>query len=242
MIVLLFSVWSCVAIVLWLTATKYNWVRPPWRAFILFAIAGICSCFPSLLVNQFLGRETQLWPFTDNPYYSFLGFTIGAGISEELWKMLAGVVAAVLIRAFAKRKLYPADVVAGFIIVGLGFAAFENIFAYGTSDPGLMFLRSMFAVPLHGGMGAIHGVAFNYAARKDAAWPMLIGWALAAAIHTWYDTWSIFFPDVHLMHIQLPTVIFVCLLVRIAWLRTPELPSPLLQTDRTGRTPLNPLS
>ena len=71
--------------------TKYFWTAPPYGLFGLFVVAGTLSTIPSLLVNAFLSRETELWVFSGEHVHSFLGFFIGAGLGEEFWKMSRGI-------------------------------------------------------------------------------------------------------------------------------------------------------
>jgi RsiW-degrading membrane proteinase PrsW (M82 family) len=93
----LISSWSAILIFALLVRSKYRWTRPPYATLAAFAIVGVLSTLPALVVNTFLGEYTSLWFMSDDPVKSSLGFMIGAGFGEELWKMLAGVALMVLI-------------------------------------------------------------------------------------------------------------------------------------------------
>jgi RsiW-degrading membrane proteinase PrsW (M82 family) len=265
---ILISSWSAILIFALLVRSKYRWTPPPLRAFAVFAIAGVLSTLPAIAVNSFLGESTALWFLSDDPLKSGLGFMIGAGFGEELWKMLAGI--SVLILIFQPRVLYAciaaaaltvaiaawhqlgwrpdlgtpllllpviallaaafvlvrpsindADCVLGFVTVGLAFAVVENLYSYSDLPIQHLIVRGLMAVPLHGAMGLVQGVAVCSARRRKAAWPLFFGYCFAVSCHTGWDL-AASLPN----HLQEWVLVPICVIMIVTcarvWRRVPE--------------------
>ncbi len=191
---LILCTWSCILIYIWMVTSKYYWLKPPITLCVLFALSGVLSTLPALIFNLFLSRETELWVYSSNKLYSFLGFFIGAGLGEEFWKLSSGVLLLYVIPE-NKFRLYQADIVLGFVTLGLAFGAVENLVAYSHLDVQLLICRGLIAIPLHGSMGMIHGLAVAKSFEKSSIIPLLIGYFTSVCIHTFCDTASIILPS-----------------------------------------------
>ena len=189
----LLCTWSSILIFAWMVKSKYHWTAPPFPLCLLFIVFGILSCVPALACNMFLSRETQFWVYSTNEFNSFMGFLIGAGVSEEFWKMAFGSFAMFLLLS-RKKRVKPADCVLGFVSLGLAFAAVENWVAYAQLEKNILISRGLVAIPLHASMGVIHGISVIKARATQSVLPMLLGYLIAVALHTLCDTWNIIIP------------------------------------------------
>lgn len=225
--------WSGVIIFAYLVKTKYDWTAPPYRLCMAFAASAFLAAPCALLCNNFLSRETELWVLSDNRWYSFLGFAIGAGFGEEFWKMAAGLLVLITVSPW-RSPLRDADCILGFVTIGISFATIENLVTYSTLQPEMMLLRGVTAVPVHASLGFVHGLAVNRARRSNRAWPLMVGYGIAVCIHTLWDTWNILWSlivpsatdgrwSVPLFPMYLMSAMLVVFIV-YAWRRVPELP------------------
>ena len=270
LISILVSCWSAILIFALMVRSKYSWTRAPFRLMIAFGLAGVLSTLPALAVNTYLGEFTDLQFLSPDPVKSSLGFMIGAGFGEELWKMLAGLVVLVLLvrpvpvyacvvlivlslamlhgkavgwdphlmlqaqrellplvgvvaimAVLVRGKLQDADIVLGFVTVGLGFAAIENLYSYSDLPVDVLLVRGCMAVPLHGAMGLCQGLAVVSARRRKAAWPLFFGYLFVVAGHTGWDLVAVM-PAPFQEWILIPVCILMILLCARAWLRVPE--------------------
>ena len=188
--------WSCIIIFVWMVRVKYYWTLPPFKLCVLFILFGIGSTLPALLCNIFLSRETEFWVYSPNRFYSFMGFFVGAGMSEEFWKMSFGVIL-IFILLGRQKRIRETDCVIGFVSLGLAFAAVENFISYIHLEIHLLISRGLISVPLHAGMGMIHGLAVNRARNKKSVVPLLTGYFRATVLHTICDTWGLFISQSH---------------------------------------------
>jgi RsiW-degrading membrane proteinase PrsW (M82 family) len=265
---LLISSWSAILIFALLVRSKYRWTLPPHRSFVVFAIAGVLSTLPAIAANSFLGEYTSLWFLSDDRVKSGLGFMIGAGFGEELWKMLAGVAVVILVlrprvlyatvavltalaaiaawyfagwqpslgsplnllpiiallavvSVLVRPELNEADCVLGFVTVGLGFAVIENLYSYSDLPIHHLLVRGLMAVPLHGAMGLIQGVAVNSARRRKKAWPLFFGYLFAVTCHTAWDL-AAGLPNNLQEWVLVPGCILMILTCARVWRRVPE--------------------
>ncbi len=191
MSLLLLCSWSCILIYIGMVKSKYFWLKPPAGLCILFGISGVFSTVPALIFNLFLSRETELWVYSSNKLHSFLGFFIGAGLGEEFWKLSFGIFVLSVIPT-KKFRLFHADIVLGFVTLGLAFGAVENLIAYSHIELELLISRGFIAIPLHGSMGMIHGLATVKSFKNLSIIPLIFGYIISVTIHTLYDTWNIF--------------------------------------------------
>lgn len=214
-------VWSCVIIFAWMVYVKYYWTAPPYALFVAFALCGLASTVPALLCNMFLSRETEFWVYADIPRYSFMGFYIGAGLGEEFWKMAAGLT--LLICLPTRVRLKPVDYIVGFAVLGLAFAAVENLvyFSHRLKEATILG-RGFIPVPLHASMGVMHGIAVNKARRDRSVMPLLAGYSVTASLHTMCDTWHLFLPHISPRLIMGSFVGVLVLLCAHYWRRLPE--------------------
>ena len=82
-----------------------------------------------------------------------------------------------------------------FVVLGLSFAVCENLAAYSGLEAAALLTRGVTAVPMHGCMGVVHGLAAEAMLRRRALWPLLVGYLVAAALHAFYDVTHLFLPD-----------------------------------------------
>ncbi len=221
---LILCTWSCILIYIWMVKSKYYWLKPPIKLCILFGTGGVLSTIPALIFNLFLSRETELWVYSSNKIHSFLGFFIGAGLGEEFWKLSTGVLLLFVIPA-NKFRLYQADIVLGFVTLGLAFGAVENLVAYSHLDIELLISRGLIAIPLHGSMGMIHGLAAAKSFERCSTIPLFIGYFISVIIHTFCDTWNIILPLEFTHYFLTLTAAALIFLGAKTWRKIPEMKS-----------------
>ena len=155
-----------------------------------------------------------------------MGFFIGAGLGEEFWKMGFGTLL-VLFLVITKRKINKADCILGFVSLGLAFGAAENLIAYRDLESHLLLSRGLIAVPLHAGMGMIHGLAVHKARVHWSATPLFFGYFGTALFHTLCDAWSILLPNIgpHTLVLLWPTILVIWGIWK--WKNVPEFDEPL---------------
>ncbi len=226
MTIIFLCVWSCVVISSWMILAKYHWTRPPLGLLIGFLVMGIAVTLPAFLCNQFLSRETELWVFSNDRLTSFFGFFIGAGLSEEFWKMGGGCVFLAWCYLFNRNfKHRSCDCLLCFVVLGVSFGAVENLVAYSYLDSHILISRGLVAIPLHAVMGMIHGSAVDMSITRSRLWPLIVGYLVTVLLHTMNDTMTMFIP-VELM--PFPLTIFTTTLIIggiYYWLRLPEVMS-----------------
>ncbi len=218
MITALLCCWTGLVVFLWMVQGKYYWTRPPWTILLAFAGAGLAASVPAMVCNWFLSEKTAFWAFDPDPFNSFAGFCIGAGVSEELWKFGCGLIVVTVMG----RDIGAAGRVLGFVTVGLAFATVENFSSYsGISTPQLV-ARGFISVPMHAIMGVTQGIAENRASRGNVAWPLFLGYGISIGLHTLHDTWGLFLPE---PWVWLPIIVMIAVLVAWAlqaWRQVPE--------------------
>ncbi len=185
--------WSAILAFTVMIHTKYHWRQPPLATCFTFAVAGIASAFPALIYNWFIAQETAFWVFSHEPVMRFMGFFISAGLGEEFWKMGFGCIVCFL-WIHLRKPISESDVVIGFVSLGLAFAGYENLLSYSDLGSGVLIYRGFITIPIHGGMGMIHGKAAYTALQQRSAIPLFTGYAKAVTIHTFCDTWNIVLP------------------------------------------------
>jgi len=223
---ILLSSWSCIVIYVWMVKTKYYWTNPPYVLSAYFSIMGLLATLPAYLCNCFLSRETEFWVYSPERIQSFMGFFIGAGLGEEFCKMGFGTLF-VLILLAREIKVKESDLVLGFVTLGLTFAAAENVIAYSHLNTQMLLSRGFLAVPVHAGMGMIHGLAVHKAMVKGRIGPLFLGYFCAVALHTLWDTWGIIIPhtSTYIWFISLMTILIIWGIWR--WRKVPEIDDPL---------------
>ena len=218
--------WSCIVIYVWMIKSKYYWTTPPYMLSAFFALAGLFATLPAYLGNTFLSGETEFWVYSPERVQRFMGFFIGAGLGEEFWKMGFGTCLVLLLLSL-KIKMKESDVVLGFVTLGLSFASAENLIAYSHMNIQLLISRGFLAVPVHAGMGMIHGLAVHKAMLKGGAGPLFSGYFCAVVLHTLWDTWGIIFPrtSTYFGFIFLVSILIIWCVWR--WRKVPEIDDPL---------------
>lgn len=217
----LFCAWSSIAIFVWLIRTKYKWKTPPYGVFAVYGAVGVLAGVGAGLVNLFIGRETEFWFFSQDRFYSLMGFILGAGLGEEFWKFACGMVITVCLLGMNRDTGSPGRVLS-FVVLGLSFATFENWVAYSGGGYWLLVSRGLSAVPLHGVMGMIHGLAVDAAVRRRQAWPLVAGYLIAAALHTTYNVSPMFVPEQYHRYSMFPIVFVLVSWAVVSWRRLPE--------------------
>ena len=220
MITMLLCCWTSLVIFLWMVQGKYYWTRPPWTILLAFAGAGLASSVPAMVCNWFLSEKTAFWAFDLDPFNSFAGFCIGAGVSEELWKFGCGLIVVTVMG----RDIGDAGRMLGFVTVGLVFATVENFSSYSGISTSQLAARGFIAVPMHAAMGVIQGIAANRAYRGNVAWPLFLGYGVSIGLHTLHDTWGVFLPE---PWVWLPIIVMMAMLGVWAlqvWWRVSEVP------------------
>jgi RsiW-degrading membrane proteinase PrsW (M82 family) len=233
--------WSPVLIYSYLVRVKYHWSAPRHGLNFWALLAGLAAAPPALLCNNFLSRETELWIFSSNLLHSYLGFMIGAGFGEEFWKMGAASIV-VLAVTTGRRPLRGVDCVLIYVTVALSFAMIENAIGYGNLSPALLMLRGVTAVPVHGTLGLIQGLAARQALASGRLQPLILGYFGAVALHTLWDTVGILWQAVLGSDgFTLPRIVitYTCALICAgltlrAWHRLPEVPQLSPAEQRAG--------
>ena len=213
--------WSCIIIFAWMVSVKYHWTAPPFKLCVLFALFGIGSTLPALLCNLFLSRETEFWIYSPNRFYSFMGFFIGAGMSEEFWKMSFGMILVFILLAM-KKRVRDTDCVMGFVSLGLAFAAVENFVSYIHLEIHVLISRGVISVPLHASMGMIQGLAVNRAREVKSVVPLLSGYVRAVVFHTICDTWGLFMSQSYTRFAMILMTTLLTIWSIIKWRNLPE--------------------
>ena len=119
-------------------------------------------------------------------FVPFLWLFFVVGLGEELFKFLA-----LMFVAFPRKNFNePFDGIVYSVMIGLGFASFENIMYVFEGGIGVAFMRTFTAVPMHAAMGVIMGYYVGKAKfqrgdrRTDTA---IIGLVCAVLFHGAYD-------------------------------------------------------
>lgn len=245
MLMILLSVWTCVLIFAWLVRSKFRNSEFDGTLVVAFVPAGFFAVLCAGEFNSNVILASTPLHFTEGPILYRLGaFLLGPGMGEEFFKMSMGLIMLLFLTAVTRRVKDSTRII-GMVIVGLTFAALENLLVYSTMvDEIDMIKRGYLAVPLHACCGMIHGYAANRSYARARFWPLLAGYFAAVGIHTAYDTvdiqLAIFLKALGLQeifrNIQLPVEmlcgpIVVALVVWsvIAWRQTRELtPIPSL--------------
>jgi RsiW-degrading membrane proteinase PrsW (M82 family) len=180
-------------LILWTIASMDN-RREPARvvliAFMLGAASALLISYAHIptLVMPLVGD----WPILQ----AYLQATLGVAAPEEACKLLVLVF-------FCSRYIahdHPMEGVVYGAAVGLGFAAYENLF-YLASNPDvwktLALVRGLFTVPVHGALGVIIGiytvkarfgtVTAETRRRRYRTASYLTGWAIATVLHGLFD-------------------------------------------------------
>ena len=136
-----------------------------------------------LLIYILFGKLSMPTEFTS--LFEALKAAAIPGVVEEVLKLLAVLILAYKLKEFDER----ADGIVYAVIVGMGFAAFENIF-YVLQNILSAFFRALTAVPMHAIVGAIMGFFIGrakFSQKNKRKWLIFLGLILAIIIHTIYD-------------------------------------------------------
>lgn len=173
---------------------RYDRFEPEPVKWVLFigALGGILSSVPASLFNNIISSFTGVGDFlADSPESAiserglFL-FSLFVGFNEEFWKSFAAVMILKRLKEFNE----PIDALIYSMSIALGFAAFENIGYTVAGGFGVLFFRSLTAVPFHAGLAAIWGSGIARAKfyKNGRYFRTVIPYVLSAAIlHAVYN-------------------------------------------------------
>ena len=180
-------------LILWTIATMDN-RREPARVVLIAFLLGGASAYLISYLNMAVPGISRLgdWPILQ----SYLQATLAVAAPEEALKLLVLVF-------FCSRYIaydHPMEGVVYGAAVGLGFAAYENLY-YLASNPDawktLALVRGLFTVPVHGALGVIIGiyavkarfgtVTAETRRRGYRTSSYLTGWAIATVLHGLFD-------------------------------------------------------
>jgi RsiW-degrading membrane proteinase PrsW (M82 family) len=180
-------------LILWTVATMDN-RREPARVVLIAFLLGAASAYLISYLNMPVPGVSLLG---DAPVLqAFLQAVVGVAAPEEALKLIVLVF-------FCSRYIaydHPMEGVVYGAAVGLGFAAYENLF-YLAGNPDywktLALVRGLFTVPVHGALGVIIGI-YAVKARFGSATAetrrrgyrttsYLTGWAIATVLHGLFD-------------------------------------------------------
>lgn len=124
--------------------------EPKWLILLAFGL-GIFSVFPASISNQIGGR---FFVISQNPVNTAIYAFLVVAISEEFIKFLF------LRYILFKRKEFdePLDGIVYAVMIGMGFAAFENVLYIADGGLGVALIRMVTAVPAH----AIFAIVMGY--------------------------------------------------------------------------------
>lgn len=174
------------AAIIWYIYLKDEFDREPTHLLIKCFLLGIVSIIPALLfgaIGTAFGIEAS-----DNVFITFIYAFIVVAFSEELAKFI-------FLRWFIfPKKAFnePYDGIIYAVMIGMGFAAFENVLYVLQGGIGVAILRTFTAVPAHAAFGVIMGyyvgmAKFDHDHPEDR--PTLLGKGLfwATLMHGAYD-------------------------------------------------------
>lgn len=171
------------AAVIWYIYGRDKYEKEPVRLLALSFFLGILSIFPAIMGSA-LG-ESFGFSLSDNIFITFAHAFIAVALSEELAKFLF------LRYIMFNRKEFnePFDGIIYAVMIGMGFAAFENILYVADGGYTTAVLRAFTAVPAHAAFGVIMGyfvglAKFNPENRQRL---LLTGLFWAVAAHGAYD-------------------------------------------------------
>lgn len=221
---------ALVAATLWFTigarmGLARQWVPGRTRLYVLAFILGILSIYPTLVLILI---EDEILGFTrtGSPVPDAIFFIFGVGLREELCKFLAFLVLMPLLR---KRRSRVEALICG-AMVGLGFAAEENLGYFHDFSLSIAIARFLTANFLHMALTGLVAVAYwdgararNPLERIDVVFP------LAVVLHGAYD----FFLSTDVLGPSSPLfAIIVFIVVAHRFLR--ELTTVVAQEDRAA--------
>jgi RsiW-degrading membrane proteinase PrsW (M82 family) len=180
-------------LVLWTIGSMDNRREPAKVVLVTFLLGAGSACLLSYVRIPVPGIFILTnWPI----FQTYLHATFEIAAPEEVVKLI------VLVFFCARYIAYdhPMEGVVYGASVGLGFAAYENLF-YLTNNPDywktLAFVRGLFTVPVHGALGVIIGIYVVRARFGDASGrhrhhgfriiSCLTGWGIATALHGLFD-------------------------------------------------------
>lgn len=170
------------------------------------------SCLTLFLIYPYHDVLSEFLGFVpgSTPLGEFLYEFVSIGLGEEMVK----IIPVLILLRFTKAINEPFDYILYSSLSGLGFAFIEN-FGY-LSDSTLSFVnaRMLYAAILHMFCTSIIGYAlmlskYHFKKQKKKWIAFLIGYMVAAFVHTFYDFWLLNFDGVYA---QITTVVVVLMI------------------------------
>ncbi len=157
--------------------------KEPLQILLMAFIMGVFSTIPALIIGYY--GEQLGFGHSVNIFKTFIHAFIVVALAEEIGKFFFLKVFLFPNKAFDE----PYDGIIYGVMIGMGFAAFENIIYVMQGGVEIAILRMFTAVPAHAAFGAIMGyfvglAKFDYANRNRLA---LMGLFWAVVIHGSYD-------------------------------------------------------
>lgn len=171
------------AAVIWYIYGRDKYEKEPVRLLVLSFFLGVISIFPAI-IGSGLG-EAFGFSLSENIFITFAHAFIAVALSEELAKFLF------LRYIMFNRKEFnePFDGIIYAVMIGMGFAAFENILYVSDGGYHTAILRAFTAVPAHAAFGVIMGYFVGLAKfnPKNRQRLLLTGLFWAVVAHGAYD-------------------------------------------------------
>lgn len=171
------------AAIIWFIYSKDKYEKEPLGLLVLSFFLGIVSIVPALAGSS-IGKSIGL-DITENMLDTFLYAFVAVALSEEFAKYLFLRFIMFNKRAFNE----PFDGIIYAVMIGMGFAAFENVLYVAEGGVSVAVLRAFTAVPAHAAFGVIMGfyvglAKFNPDNRQRL---LLTGLFWAVVAHGAYD-------------------------------------------------------
>lgn len=140
---------------------RYDRFEPEPVKLVIFigAAGGLLSAIPSAFLNTAAASVLGIGDYVSGVNgaeasgNSVFLFSIFVGFNEEIWKSFVSVMILKKLDEFNE----PIDALIYSMSIALGFAAFENVSYTVAGGFGVLFVRSLTAVPLHAGLASIWG-------------------------------------------------------------------------------------
>lgn len=181
--ILLFLALLPAAVIIWYIYNKDKYEKEPTKLLLWSFFLGIMSIFPAL-IGSFIGTSVGI-QVSENIFNTFAYAFIAVALSEEFAKFIF------LRYILFNRKEFnePFDGIIYGVMIGMGFAAFENILYVADGGMSVALIRMFTAVPAHAAFGVIMGyyiglAKFNPENRNKLVLSGLL-WAVLA--HGAYD-------------------------------------------------------
>lgn len=171
------------AAIMWFIYSRDKYEKEPKKLLLWCFLFGIASIIPAVILEA-IGQAVG-FGISDNIFITFIFAFVVVGFSEEFSKYIF-----LNWYAFKKKEFNePFDGIVYAVMIGMGFAVFENIFYVLSNGFTNALMRAVTAVPAHAAFGVIMGYYFGLAKfnKKKQFQYKMTGLLGAIALHGGYD-------------------------------------------------------